>query len=1106
VIPGRFFGVWTAVSLLALSGGAATAAERADAPTALEPGQPVAAELGGGKSHYYSVTAAPDQFFRISVAQLGVQVALTLTSPDGKKLLESAHSPPATEPEDLAWIAEAGGMYRVEVRSAAASSTPGPYTIVLDELHPASPDDRERLRAWRLEAEADRLSDNGTAESRKQAIAKYEEALAVWKRLGDRREQSSCLLAIGQAYQQSSGFPKAMGAYDEALLLARDGRDRRAEADVLTYIATVQDSLGERAKAIENLNRVIPMWREVGYEGGEMEALGDLAAVYASRAESDKAIESYSRALPMAIRMGDDTSQAVALTGLALAYDFMGEPQHALDNYDQALALARRINNRRGIASILGNLSLTYNRIGEHERALEVLTESLRMRREVGDRRGEAYTLTSLGRTYDLLGRPDEALAYYHQALRIRREVGDRRGEANTLKLIGVSCSSLGENEAALRDFEQSLEVRQATGDTKGDFGDLLNRLGATYAALGQSDRALDTLAAGLEAGRAVDDRLQQARSLVEIAKVDASRNDFGDARNRLEDAFVIIESFRAHLLSPDLRATFLSTVEGAFTLALDVWMGSYRQTHDEAFAQVAFGFAERARARSTLDLLTEAHADIREGVDPALLDRERTTRRALAAGIERRMRLLAAPHTAEQTSAADRDVRDKESELDQVEAQIRSTAPGYAALTQPQPESLADIQRTLDTDSLLLEYALGKDRAFLWAITPSSIDSYDLGKRSEVEAAARRLFELLTEPTRMTGSETAAEKQARARRASAELPRASAEMSALLLGPLENRLQNKRVVVVADGALQYLPFAALSEPSSARMPVAPTALVASHEVVNLPSASVLAVLRRDVASRRSPAKTVAVLADPVFERDDERVTHASHPQASGTWQPEEPGNKAAYRSAPEVGLGQGQAARIPRLLYSRREAESILGLVPSGSRLRALDFEASRATAMSPELGQYRFVHFATHGFLNSAEPRLSGIVFSLVDSKGREVPGYLSAADTFNMKLPVDLVVLSGCQTALGRQIRGEGLVGLTRGFMYAGARAVVASLWKVDDAATAEFMHRFYSAMLRDGLAPVSALQRVQLEMSRSTLWSDPLHWAAFVLQGDWRAGVR
>ena len=160
----------------------------------------------------------------------------------------------------------------------------------------------------------------------------------------------------------------------------------------------------------------------------------------------------------------------------------------------------------------------------------------------------------------------------------------------------------------------------------------------------------------------------------------------------------------------------------------------------------------------------------------------------------------------------------------------------------------------------------------------------------------------------------------------------------------------------------------------------------------------------------------------------------------------------------------------------------------------------------MSPELGQYRFVHFATHGFLNSAEPRLSGIVFSLVDSKGREVPGYLSAADTFNMKLPVDLVVLSGCQTALGRQIRGEGLVGLTRGFMYAGARAVVASLWKVDDAATAEFMHRFYSAMLRDGLAPVSALQRVQLEMSRSTLWSDPLHWAAFVLQGDWRAGVR
>jgi CHAT domain-containing protein/Tfp pilus assembly protein PilF len=1101
VIPGRFFGVWTAVSLLALSSGTATAAERADAPTALQPGRPLTAELGGGHSYFYSVAVSEGQFFHISVQQLGVQVAVTLLAPDRKKLLESEHPAPATEPEALAWIADKGGAYQIEVRSAAESSIPGPYTIALDELRPANSDDRERLRAWRLGAEADRLSDNGTTESRRQAVAKYEEALSVWKRLGDKREQSNCFVGIGGAYQQSSDFPKAMGAYEQALSLARDSSDRRGEAEALTSIGSVHDSLGDRPKAIQTFERVIPMWREVGYQGGETDALVDLAAVYASRSESDKAIESYGQALPIARRMGDETSQAVSLTGMGLAYDLSGDPQRALDSFHQGLALARKINNRRGIASTLNNLSLTYNRIGEHDRALEVLNESLRIRREIGDRRGEAYTLTSLGRTYDLLGQPDEALAYYNQALRIRREVGDRRGEANTLKLIGVSCSSLAENEAAVRYLEQSLEVRQAIGDTKGDFGDLLNRLAAAYAALGQSDRALDTLAAGLEAGRAVDDRLQQARSLVEIAKIDASRNDFGDARSRLDDAFVIIESFRAHLLSPDLRATFLSTVEGAFTLALDVWMGSYRQTHDEEFARVAFGFAERARARSTLDLLTEAHADIREGVDAALLDRERNARRALAAGIERRMRLLAAPHTPEQANAADRDVRDMEGELEQVEAQIRSTAPSYAALTQPQPESLSEIQRTLDTNSLLLEYALGKDRAFLWAITPSSIDGYDIGKRSEIEAAARRLFELLTEPTRMPSSETAGEKQARTRRASTELPRASAEVSALLLGPVRDQLQHKRLVVVADGALQYLPFAALSEPSGASI-----ALVVSHEMVNLPSASVLALLRRDAANRRLPAKTVAVLADPVFERDDERVTRTSHSQAPGAWQPEETGNKAAYRSAPEVGLGQGQAARIPRLLYSRREAESILGLVPSGSRLRALDFEASRATAMNPELGQYRFVHFATHGFLNSAEPRLSGIVFSLVDSKGREVPGYLSTADTFNMKLPVDLVVLSGCQTALGRQIRGEGLVGLTRGFMYAGARAVVASLWKVDDAATADFMRRFYSAMLRDGLAPVSALQRVQVEMSQSKLWSDPVHWAAFVLQGDWQPGVR
>jgi CHAT domain-containing protein len=190
------------------------------------------------------------------------------------------------------------------------------------------------------------------------------------------------------------------------------------------------------------------------------------------------------------------------------------------------------------------------------------------------------------------------------------------------------------------------------------------------------------------------------------------------------------------------------------------------------------------------------------------------------------------------------------------------------------------------------------------------------------------------------------------------------------------------------------------------------------------------------------------------------------------------------------------------RLRSSRVEAEGIAALVRESERLKALDFQASRATAMSEEMSHYRIVHFATHGLLNSRAPELSGVVLSLVDERGRSQNGFLRLHDVYNLKLGADLVVLSGCQTALGKMIRGEGLVGLTRGFMYAGAPRVVASLWRVPDKPTAELMNHFYKGMLVDGLRPAAALRAAQVKMSRGKRWQAPYFWAAFVLQGEWR----
>jgi CHAT domain-containing protein len=242
----------------------------------------------------------------------------------------------------------------------------------------------------------------------------------------------------------------------------------------------------------------------------------------------------------------------------------------------------------------------------------------------------------------------------------------------------------------------------------------------------------------------------------------------------------------------------------------------------------------------------------------------------------------------------------------------------------------------------------------------------------------------------------------------------------------------------------------------------------------------------------------VAVLADPVFSRQDIRVKTASRMTPATTVSQQ----SLLQRAAADLSSGPNAGPYLPRLPFSRQEARAIMAAIPAGQGMEALDFDASRITATSPKLAQYQIVHFATHGLLDDKHPELSGLVFSLVDRAGKPQNGFLEMQDIYNLNLPVEMVVLSACETGLGKEIRGEGLVGLTRGFMYAGASRVVASLWSVDDVATSELMRRFYNAMFHEGLPPSSALRKAQLQMSEQERWNNPYYWAGFILEGEWR----
>jgi CHAT domain-containing protein len=566
-----------------------------------------------------------------------------------------------------------------------------------------------------------------------------------------------------------------------------------------------------------------------------------------------------------------------------------------------------------------------------------------------------------------------------------------------------------------------------------------------------------------------------------------------------------IVESLRNEVVSHDLRMSYFSLKTGYYDRYVDVLMQLHGLHPADGYDRLAFEASERGKARSLLDLLNETEAQIYRGADPKSLQREATIRQQLDARAQLRSKLLNGPHTQEQLNELEQRLRELTTQYEQVESEIRQNSPRYAALTQPHPASVKEIQQQLlDSDTVILEYELGEERSYLWLVTPTSFTSYELPKRLDIEQASLQAYALLT-----------ARVQRRVQ-ADKEYESAAAGLSNLLLGKVASRLGHQRLLIVADGALNYIPFSALPTPAtgdtpgSAQSPFVP--LLVNHEVVQLPSASVLGLLRRETASRHTPPKQVFVMADPVFSANDPRVKHGALQSAAssvaqsraadvnggeGTTTEVEASQLA--RSAGDAGVARGGEA-LPRLEGTREEAKSIVALAPTQSKL-ALDFEANRATATSAELSQYRYLHFATHGLVDTQHPELSGLVLSMVNEEGKPVDGFLRLQDIFNLNLPVELVVLSACETGIGKEVRGEGLLGLTRGFMYAGVPRVVVSLWKVDDAATAELMGRFYQGLLVKKLRPAAALRAAQLGMWQDSEWRAPYYWAAFVLQGEW-----
>jgi CHAT domain-containing protein len=1031
-------------------------------------------DLKGGETQSFRINLKVGEFLTAAVEQKDIDVTVALFGPGGAKIADTDSPNDRWGPEPVLLVAEKSGEYRVNVFSPNAKASPGRYEIREVKVREATEGDKDRVAAQRAFDEGTRLSSERALASKRSAVDLMKKALNFYQSTHDKYREALALRALGLLYLQLSEFRTALQYSTNAISLAQELKDQSLQAPVETHIGGAYDVLGEPAKALEHYNRGLTLARLFSNRGTEASALNNIGKIYNDAAEWQKATEYYLQALPLFRAFGNQRTEGITLNNIGVAYNMLGDQQKALDYLQQALGLLH--------AS--------------------------------GDKNAESYTLNNIGDAYRRSANYEAALKFCDQAQVIQRQTGNRPQEAETLDLIGVVYSEMGQPQKAVGYHEQALKIQRETGNVRRE-GISLRNLGHVYVLLGQPDQALEALSKALSLFRRIGDLNSAALALEDSAWAQRAKGNLSEARKNIEESLALIETVRVRSGSQQLRASYLASMEKAYEFYVDLLMRQDSKEPGKGHDAEALQASERGRARSLAEMLNEAHVDIRAGVNGDLVKRERELSQSLNAKAQRQIQLTAQKGSQQEIEIVNKEISALEDEYQQVQVAIRKASPAYAALTAPQPPVLKEIQTQLDQGTMLLEYSLGEERSYVWAVTQNSLKTYELPKREQIETAARRVYELLTARSQSKAGENAQTKQERIAVADSQLMDASKDLSQMVLGPIGSELGTERLVIVADGALQYVPFSALSVvggqssvaqrgrtnngprttdngPQTIYRP-----LIQDHEIISLPSASALAIQRQGLRNRKLAANSVAVMADPVFSATDERLGALAKAGVAKQAQGDSSANTRIIEH-----LADDSGLIIRRLKFTRQEADQILAEAPRAKNLKAIDFKANRATVTGGELSKYRYVHFATHGYIDSARPDLSAIVLSLVDEEGKPLDGFLRANEIYNLNLPAELVVLSACETGLGKDVKGEGLVGLTQGFMYAGARRVVVSLWNVNDKATAELMARFYRGMLRENKTPAAALRTAQLEMSRQKQWQSPYYWAAFVLQGEWQ----
>lgn len=1035
--------------------------ERIEAPI----GRDTEREIAPGGCHRLEVDLAPGELLAFTVEQRGIDVVSSVRGPEGTTTVEVDGPVGARGAEEGAFVAEKRGVHTLEICAFDSAERPGPYSLRIETPAAADGPDRARARAHRRYFEARRAAGAGRS---REAIPLYAEALDLWRGAGDRRGQAWALYKLGRVRQGLGELDRAAQRFAEAARLHRALEEPRRAAVVLSYQGKMLSDRGRLREALEVHRRSVRMAREVGAEGLERQSLTNLAGVHHE----------------------------------------LGETFDALRLYRRLRKLHREAGDRRGEQRVTARMGKLYREAGDLEAARSVLGEALELARGLkagrasggGGDREIARALDDLGRLDLDTGRPGSARAHFAEALAIKRRHGDDAGAAVSLNNLGRALRHLGELSRAREALTEALGLARSAGRSVYAGSIQLNLARVAEARVDEAragpeslERAAGRCRRALESFRRAGRRDLEARALRCLAEQELARGRPDAARRAAEESLELIEGLRARTEIAGLRASLLADRRSHFGVLIDALMALNRADPDAGWAARAFEVAEQSRARTLLDGLRAAESGGAGAGDPETLRRERRLRREISS-LERRIVLEKASRregeegTSDDLEELERRRRELETERELLAGRLARRHPGYTGLFEQRAAEIGAIREGLldDGDTRILAYFLGAERSHVWLVGRESLRAVSLPPKREICARAQAARRLL------------AESDERHKRVQASL--ATDALAEMVVAPVAEGLAPSlaetpaekgragRIGLVQDGCLHGVPFGALPLPGGERVGGGPLLLGERFDLVELPSASSLLVLRRLHAARAPAPSTLAVVADPVLQPDDPRLakSEGAPPAHEGSGPSQEV--KRAF-----------DPSRLGRLPGARDEARWLGSTVQEDERFLAVGFEANRETVLSGPLGDYRILHFATHGI---TDPRFPGVLLSRYDRRGTPRDGFLWAREIYGLDLSADLVVLGSCRSGLGPQVAGEGPLGLSRAFLFAGARRVLVSLWDVDDRATSELMVRFYEGLLERGLSAVQALRRAQSSLRRDERFAPPHYWAGFVLQGDWR----